>query len=115
MEEKYGQVLRLFPLPCSGRVETLHFLKALEEVADVAYLIACPEGACRYFEGNGRAKKRVERARTVIASIGLEKERVGIVINSREDRKTLAQLTEEIMARIAELPPSAALARSVNG
>ena len=106
LEKQYGRSIRFFPVPCSGRVEPLHFLRALEEFADAAYLVTCPEGACRYFEGNRRAKKRVERARTIIAGIGLEEERIGIVVTSKEERKGLAALAQEIMQRIQALPLS---------
>jgi F420-non-reducing hydrogenase iron-sulfur subunit len=106
LEKEHGGALRLFPLPCSGRMEPLHLMKALEEFADAAYLVTCPEGACRYFEGNSRAAKRVARTGEVLTSIGLEKERVGMVANSREAPKTLARLASEIMEKIAELGPS---------
>ncbi|MFC1580553.1 hydrogenase iron-sulfur subunit [Thermodesulfobacteriota bacterium] len=106
LEKEYGRSVRFFPVPCSGRVEPLHFLRALEEFADAAYLVTCPEGACRYFEGNRRAKKRVERARSIIAGIGLEEQRIGIVITSKEERKGLAALAQEIMQRIQALPLS---------
>lgn len=109
LEKRYGSRLRLFPIPCSGRLDPLHLLRALEEFADAAYVIACPEGACRYFEGNLRAIKRVERTAETIAQIGLEKERVGIVSNSKENPKPLATLAEEIMARTGGLRPSPVL------
>jgi F420-non-reducing hydrogenase iron-sulfur subunit len=106
LEEKYGKSLRLFPIPCSGRLEPLHLLRALEEFADVAYLITCPEGACRYFEGNRRAKKRVERTRWIIRNIGLEEERVGLTIRSKDDRRSLSKLAEEIVDLTSKLGPS---------
>jgi coenzyme F420-reducing hydrogenase delta subunit len=106
LEKQHGKKIRFFPVPCSGRVEPLHFLRALEEFADAAYLVTCPEGACRYFEGNRRARKRVERARTIIAGIGLEEERIGIVVTSKEERKGLAALAQEITERIQTLPLS---------
>ena len=106
LEKKYGESVRFFPVPCSGRLDPIHLLKALEEFADVAYVITCPEGTCRYFEGNQRARKRVERARSIIASIGLEEERLDIVIGSKENRKTLGKLSEEIVERISHIPPS---------
>ena len=106
LEKLYGESLRLFPIPCSGRLDPLHLLKALEEFADAAYVIACPEGACRYFEGNRRASKRVERTRTIISGIGLEEERVGIIIRSKENRQSLDKLSKEIMNRISKIPPS---------
>ena len=106
LEEKYGQCLRLFPIPCSGRLDTLHLLRALEEFADAAYLITCPEGACRYFEGNRRARKRMERTQWIIGSIGLEEERVGFIVRSKDDRRPLAKLAEEIVDLTSKLGPS---------
>ena len=113
LEKKYGGSLRLFPVPCSGRLEPLHLLKALEDFADAGYIITCPEGACRYFEGNLRAKKRVERTKVMIKSIGLEGERVGVLTNSKDDPKPLTDLTAEIMDRLVDLPPSPVLGPSV--
>jgi F420-non-reducing hydrogenase iron-sulfur subunit len=115
LEKKYASSLRLFPIPCSGRLDPLHLLKALEEFADAAYVIACPEGACRYFEGNDRAMKRVGMTAQTIAQIGLEKERVGIVANSKENPKPLAKLAEEILNRARGLRPSPVLERPRQG
>jgi F420-non-reducing hydrogenase iron-sulfur subunit len=109
LEEQYGSSLRLFPIPCSGRLESLHLLRALEDFADAAYVITCPEGTCRYFEGNLRARKRVEVARDYLAAIGLEKERLGFVANEKDNLRSLAALTGEIMNRLASLAPSPVL------
>lgn len=109
LEKEYGGALKLFPLACSGRVEYIHLLKALEEFADAAYLATCPEGACRYFEGNHRARKRIEKAREIIQSIGLEGERVGIVTPEATDRKDLAALVRETYASVLALGPSPVL------
>jgi len=95
LEEEFGKSIRLFPIPCSGRLDAVHLLKALERIADAAFIITCPEGACRYFEGNHRAKKRVERTKKILSDIGLEPERVGIIIGSKEAPKTLAELAKE--------------------
>jgi coenzyme F420-reducing hydrogenase delta subunit len=115
LEKRYASRLKLFPIPCSGRLDPLHLLKALEEFADAAYVIACPEGACRYFEGNLRATKRVGMTAQTITQIGLEKERVGIVANSKENPKPLAKLAEEILDRTSELRPSPVLERPKRG
>ena len=106
LEETYGNSVRLFPIPCSGRLEPIHLLRALEEFADAAYIITCPEGACNYFEGNERAKKRVERTRTTIANIGLEVERIGMIIGSKEDPILLADYVKAAMENTWNLPPS---------
>jgi len=113
LEQKYGQALRLFPIPCSGRLETVHLFKALEEFADAAYVITCPEGACRYFEGNRRARKRVARTRQILADIGLEAERVGMVMGSKDEPKTLTEWVPEILRQVAHMAPSPVLQAAV--
>ena len=114
LQEKYGRCIRLFPIPCSGRLEPVHLLRALEEFADIAYVITCPEGACRYFEGNRRAKKRVERTKAVLAGIGLETERVGIFVGLKETPKTLEELVEEVFEGASQLGPSPVLQQVIN-
>ena len=114
LEMKYGQQIRFFPIPCSGRLEPVHLLRSLEEFADAAYVITCPEGACRYFEGNSRAVKRVERTRTIIASIGLEQDRVGIVMGSKDNPRSLADLAVEILEKTSKIEPSPVL-KQANG
>jgi len=106
LEEKYGGSIRFFPIPCSGRLEPIHLLKGLEEFADAAYVITCPDGACKYFEGNRRARKRVEHTRAIIRSIGLEGERLGIVVGSPDETETLAHHAERLADRVSALPPS---------
>jgi coenzyme F420-reducing hydrogenase delta subunit len=69
LEKELGRKIRFFPLPCSGRIDVLHLLKALETGAEKVYLITCPEGACRYRQGNVRAGKRLEYAKSLIQEI----------------------------------------------
>jgi F420-non-reducing hydrogenase iron-sulfur subunit len=83
LEKELGKSIRFFPLPCSGRVEALHFLKALEAGADTVFLVTCPEGACRYGQGNSRAKKRVEYAKGLVREIGLNDECLKLVAAPR--------------------------------
>lgn len=106
LEKVYGAALKLFPISCSGRLDPIHLLRALEEFADAAYVITCPEGSCRYFEGNERARKRLERTRDLIAAIGLERERLGMVMNTKESPRALGTIAEEILDTIGRLAPS---------
>jgi coenzyme F420-reducing hydrogenase delta subunit len=78
LEKEYGGAIRFFPLPCSGRIEAQHLLKAIEAGAEKVYLVTCPEGACRYCEGNVRAKKRLEYAQGLLKEVGLPAERLQV-------------------------------------
>jgi coenzyme F420-reducing hydrogenase delta subunit len=96
--------VRCFPLSCSGRLEQIHILKALEEFSDAVYLVACPEGACRYFEGNTRARKRVEYTQRLLAEIGLEQDRAGIIVTQNGSRP-LVEHIEVLKERASLLGP----------
>ncbi|MDD5760374.1 MAG: hydrogenase iron-sulfur subunit, partial [Desulfobulbaceae bacterium] len=82
-EEHVGKVmseqdvdLKLSRLPCSGRTDVLHILKAIEGGADMAMVVGCPEGRCQFLEGNVRAAMRVKFANKLLAEAGKGDERV---------------------------------------
>ena len=79
LEKELGLKIKFIPLPCSGRLDVLHLLKALEAGAGKVYVVACPEGSCRYGQGNIRAKKRIAFAQERISEIGLAPDTVELV------------------------------------
>jgi F420-non-reducing hydrogenase iron-sulfur subunit len=116
LEEKYGKSVRLFPMPCSGRIDVVHLLRALEEYADAVYVITCPPGACRYHEGNKRIVKRVDTAKKIIESIGLEKDRIKLITPPIEHAlKPLTSFVEKIEEEAAGLQPSAVHGKKAQG
>ncbi|HMK59863.1 MAG TPA: hydrogenase iron-sulfur subunit [Dissulfurispiraceae bacterium] len=106
LEKELGARIRFFPLPCGGRTDSLHIMRALESGADKVYVITCPEGACQYREGNIRAKKRTAYAQELIAEIGLERERVELIALPAGTSSTIDKLARELLAREATLGPS---------
>jgi coenzyme F420-reducing hydrogenase delta subunit len=106
LEKELGPRIRFFPLPCSGRIEPLHLLSALESGADMVYLVTCPEGVCRYQEGNVHARKRLMYAQKLIEEIGLERERIELVVTTDKDLLTIDELTRGLILREAIVDPS---------
>jgi F420-non-reducing hydrogenase iron-sulfur subunit len=99
LEKEMGERIRFYPLPCSGRIDSLHLMRALESGADKVYLVTCPEGACHYREGNTRAKKRIEYAQSLIEEIGLERERLELIVTSAGGPARIDVLTRGLLAR----------------
>jgi F420-non-reducing hydrogenase iron-sulfur subunit len=106
LEKELGERIKFFPLPCSGRVDSLHLMRALESGADMVYLVTCPEGACRYREGNSRARKRLAYTQGLIEEIGLERERLELVMTTGGEPATIDKLARELLAREAPVGPS---------
>jgi len=103
LEKELGERIRFFPLPCSGRIDPLHLMRALESGADKVYLITCPEGACHYREGNIRAKKRIAYTQSLIEEIGLERERLELIVTSAGNPATIDELARGLLAREASI------------
>ncbi|MBF0549314.1 MAG: hydrogenase iron-sulfur subunit [Deltaproteobacteria bacterium] len=106
LESQVGPRVRLFPIPCSGRLEPLFLLRALEGGADAACLFVCPEGACRYFEGNRRASKRVAYTKKMLKEIGLEEDRVFITFMSANEKRPPKKMILDALVAAEKLGPS---------
>lgn len=63
-------------VPCTGRIQPEHVLKALESGADLVGIVACEEDNCHYLEGSRRCSRRVDYLRAVLEEIGLEEQRL---------------------------------------
>jgi F420-non-reducing hydrogenase iron-sulfur subunit len=106
LEKELGSQIRFFPLPCSGRIDPLHLMRALESGSDMVYLVTCPEGACRYREGNLRARKRITYTQGLIEEIGLERERLELLMMAAGQTVTIDELGRQLLAREACMAPS---------
>lgn len=58
-------------VPCTGRIQPEHVLKAFESGADLVCAVACEEDDCHYLEGSKRCARRVDYLRSVLDEVGL--------------------------------------------
>ena len=63
MRLQYPSNIRMIKLPCTGKLEIVHLLKAIEAGADGVYTAGCLEGECHYLKGNLWARKRIGHVR----------------------------------------------------
>jgi coenzyme F420-reducing hydrogenase delta subunit len=63
-------------VPCTGRIQPEHVLKAFESGADAVCAVGCEEGNCHYVEGSKRCARRVEYVRSVLRQIGMDPARL---------------------------------------
>jgi coenzyme F420-reducing hydrogenase delta subunit len=106
MRLKIPTNFRIIRLPCTGKIDIIHILRAFEKGADGLYVVGCMEGDCHFNEGNFRARKRVEQAARVLDLIGVGGERVKMYNLSSGEGPLFAQYSIEMVNRIKELGPS---------
>jgi len=98
--------VRVVKLPCTGKVDVLLLLGALEHGADGVMVAGCLEGDCHYQRGNLHARQRVERVQKLLEQVGLEPERVRMFNMSSGMGQRWAEAVTEMDAQIGALGPS---------
>ncbi len=95
-------------MPCSSMTREVFLLRAFEAGADAVAVVVCPIGACRYGEGNLRARKRVERMKKLLDEIGLDGSRLNIYHVEQGDEAQVRQIIDQVSAELSVLGPNPA-------
>jgi len=106
MRLSYPSNVKVIQVPCTGRVDILHLLKAIEDGADGVYVAGCLEGECHFLVGNLKAKKRVQYVKKVLQELGVEPERVEMFNLSAGEGPRFAEIAREMVERVKGLGPS---------
>jgi coenzyme F420-reducing hydrogenase delta subunit len=106
MRLQYPSNIRMIKLPCTGKLEVIHLLRAIEAGADGVYAAGCMEGECHYLKGNLWARKRVDHVKDLLAELGIEPERVEMYNMSSAMGAKFAEVATEFTERIKQLGPS---------
>jgi len=113
MRLSYPPNIKVIQIPCTGRVDIVHILKAIEDGADGVYVAGCMEGDCHFVSGNLRARKRVEYVKKTLTELGIEPERVEMYNLSSAMGPRFAEIATEMTDRIRKLGPTPVKTRTV--
>lgn len=98
----YPDNVRIIRVPCAGRVDTLHILRAFEEGAAGVLVMGCQEGACQHLTGNLRARDRVRYAAALLREVGMDGERVKMVNLAPDTAQKFVRAVEDMAGKIKE-------------
>lgn len=103
---QYPSNIKIILVPCTGKVDVIHILRAFEKGADGVYTVGCMEGDCHYIGGNFRARKRVEQVQKILDTIGIGGERVQMYNLSSSEGPRFVQFAIEMDEKIRKLGPN---------
>ena len=106
MNLSYPPGIKILRVPCTGRVDSLNILNALQRGADGVLVAGCLEGDCHFKNGNLRAAVRVLHTQKLLDDIGIGKERVEMVHMSAGQGSKFAETAREFASRIEKLGPN---------
>ncbi len=102
----YPPNVKIIRVPCTGKVDAIHIMKALQKGADGVYVAGCLEGDCHFKTGNIRAASRVRQVQAILSRIGWEPERVEMITMSAGMGERFARTAEEFTEKIRQLGPN---------
>lgn len=112
----YDGGVHLFCVPCTGRVDVIHILKAFQSGADGVLVLGCFKESCNFVEGNIRAQKRVDYSKALLDEIGINPDRVHFEFTSPAlATSVVLDAVVSFMKRIEDLGPRIDDIRSKNG
>ncbi len=108
--EKMGLSLpenvKVIQLPCTGRLDSLHLLKALEAGADGVYVAGCQPDSCQFKHGVEKAQKKVKYVQTLLPALGVEPDRVALFHMMAGKGQQFVDAASAMVEKIRALGPS---------
>jgi F420-non-reducing hydrogenase iron-sulfur subunit len=108
LSDKDACEIKTIKMACSSMVKDVFLLRAFEAGADGVIVLVCPEGQCRYLEGNLRAKKRVGWVQHLLDEIGLDGRRMLFSNMEAGNDDAVHQTVDHILKNLAVLGPNPA-------
>lgn len=106
MRLTYPTSIKIVRVPCTGKVDVIHMLRAFEKGADGVCIVGCMEGDCHFKSGNFRARKRVEQVQKLLDTVGIGGERAQMYNLSSGEGPLFAKYANEMHEKIIELGPN---------
>ncbi|MEW6218649.1 MAG: hydrogenase iron-sulfur subunit [Thermodesulfobacteriota bacterium] len=97
---QYDASIRIVRLPCSGRMDPLLALKALQDGADGVLISGCHPGDCHYSDGNYFARRRFAVVRSLMEFVGLDPRRLQMSWVSASEGKKWAEVVNEVAGAV---------------
>ena len=109
---QYPPNVRIIRVPCSGRVNPVFLLRALQNGADGVLVSGCHPGDCHYISGNLAARRKFALVKELVQYAGIEPERVQFTWVSASEGGRFAAIVQKVVEQVQKLGPNRKLVRT---
>lgn len=102
---QYPPNLKVIRVMCSGRVNPIFVINALQQGADGVLIGGCHPGDCHYERGNYLARRRMAILKNLLEYTGIDKRRVRMTWVSAAEGNKFAEVVTEVTDDIKKLGP----------
>ena len=101
----YPSNVRVVRVMCSGRVNPLFVMNALQQGADGVLISGCHPGDCHYMQGNYYARRRFTLMRQFLEYMGVDPARVRMSWVSASEGAKWKDVIEEVVEDVKAIGP----------
>ena len=102
---QYPANVRIIRVPCSGMINPLYIVKALQKGVDGVLVSGCHPGDCHYISGNLVARRKFALLKNLLGYLGIEPERVQFSWVSASEGGRFADLIDKVVNDVKKLDP----------
>ncbi len=101
----YPSNVKVIRVMCTGRVNPLFVVNALQQGADGVLVSGCHPGDCHYMQGNYYARRRFTLMRRFLEYLGIEPARVRMSWVSASEGAKWKEVIEEVVEGVKAVGP----------
>jgi coenzyme F420-reducing hydrogenase delta subunit len=91
---------------CSGRINPMFIVNALQEGADGVLIGGCHPGDCHYSQGNYYARRKFQIMRKILEYLGIDPARVRMSWVSASEGQKFADVISEVIGDVKKIGPA---------
>lgn len=110
---QYPPNIRVIRVPCSGRINPLFIIKALQTGADGVLVSGCHPGDCHYETGNYLARRRSAALKGLLEFLGIEQGRVHFSWVSAAEGTKFSHVVDEVTQTVRKLGPAKRFVKTI--
>ena len=110
---QYPPNVRIIRVPCSGRINPVFLLRALQNGADGVLVSGCHPGDCHYVSGNLLARRKFALVKELLSYAGIEPERVQFTWVSASEGGRFAAVIEKVVEQVRKIGPNRKLVKAL--
>ena len=103
---QYPPNVRVIRVPCSGRINPLFIVKALQTGADGVLVSGCHPGDCHYISGNLYARRKFALLKSLLEYVGIEPQRVHFSWVSAAEGARFAEILGKVVDSVRSVGPA---------
>ena len=103
---EYPPNVKIIRVMCSGRINPMMIVNALQQGADGVLISGCHPGDCHYNKGNYYTRRRFQVMKRILEYVGINPARVKMSWVSAAEGKKFVEVVNEVIDGVKKIGPA---------